>query len=67
MEGFGAELVRAEPIVLDVGCTVNAMRRKVSVTDYAQVFAADEATDKMYSLTFDGTNFTALLSCYALH
>ena len=46
-EGLGAELVPAEPVLLDVGFTVDPMRRKVSATDYAQVFAADMATNEV--------------------
>ena len=46
-EGFGAELVRAEPVLLDVGFTVGSMRRKMSAIDYAQVFAADTAANEV--------------------
>jgi hypothetical protein len=46
-ERFGAEFIRAEPVLLDVGFTVDPMRRKVSATDYVQVFAADQAANEV--------------------
>lgn len=50
-ERFGAELVRAEPVFLHVGFTVNAMRPKMSATDYAQLFAADQAANEVGAIT----------------
>jgi len=40
----------------------------VSATDYAQVLAADQAANELYTFTFIvGADFTALLSFDALH
>jgi hypothetical protein len=50
-EDFGAELVRAEPALLNVGFTVRPVRGKVSATDYAQMFAADMATNEVDAFT----------------
>ncbi len=46
-EGFGAESVRGERVLLDVGFTASPMRRKVLAIDYSQVFAADKATNEV--------------------
>jgi hypothetical protein len=67
-EGFGAELVGAEPKFLDVGFTLNAMYRKMPATDHAQVFAADQAGKEIEATRFVViARFGALLSCDALH
>jgi hypothetical protein len=46
-EGFGAELVWAEPIFLDVGFPVSAVDEQMPAADQSQVFAADTATDEV--------------------
>ena len=38
-------------VLLDVGFTVSPMRREVSATDYAQVFAADTAANEVSAFT----------------
>jgi hypothetical protein len=67
-EGFGAELVGAEPVFLHVGVTISAGGGKMPATDYAQVFAADEARNEVGAISFVVVaDFAALLLCDALH
>jgi hypothetical protein len=49
MRKVGAELVRAEPVLLHVGFTVSPMPWKMSATDYTQVFATGSAANEVDS------------------
>jgi hypothetical protein len=49
--GFGAESVRAEPVLLHVGLTINAVDAEMPAAYDSQVFAAGSAANEMVAIT----------------